>query len=140
MLVIFSLGVARAFQKTVSPPLVRSAFRRLRHLPEFSWLTGSRPREFGGRPVFAGIHSKRQSSSAPAPEIPRLDYAFAFDIDGVLMLGSNPIPAGVRAMQLLSERRIPFILLTNGGGKWEEDRVAELSERLGVNVPPSSVY
>lgn len=66
---------------------------------------------------------------------PKLDYAFAFDIDGVLMLGKNAIPAGARALQKLSERKIPFILLTNGGGKFETDRVAELSERLGVNVP-----
>ena len=65
-----------------------------------------------------------------------MDYAFAFDIDGVLMLGSNAIPAGARALKLLQEKKIPYILLTNGGGKWEPDRVAELSDRLGVNVPP----
>jgi hypothetical protein len=62
------------------------------------------------------------------------DYAFAFDIDGVLMLGSNPILAGKRALKVLHERQIPYILLTNGGGKWEPDRVAELSRHLGVNV------
>ena len=51
------------------------------------------------------------------------------------MLGSNAIPAGARALKVLEERKIPYILLTNGGGKWEPDRVAELSDRLGVNVP-----
>jgi HAD superfamily hydrolase (TIGR01450 family) len=65
-----------------------------------------------------------------------LDYAFAFDIDGVLMLGKSAIPAGARALKLLHERKIPYILLTNGGGKYESDRVAELSEHLGVNVAP----
>lgn len=65
---------------------------------------------------------------------PKLDYALAFDIDGVLMLGSDAIPAGAKALQLLEKRKIPYILLTNGGGKWEHDRVAELSDRLGVNV------
>jgi len=65
---------------------------------------------------------------------PSLDYAFAFDIDGVLMLGSNAIPAGARALKRLHEKKIPYILLTNGGGKHESDRVAELSDRLGVNV------
>jgi ribonucleotide monophosphatase NagD (HAD superfamily) len=63
-----------------------------------------------------------------------LDYALAFDIDGVLMLGTDAIPAGAKALQLLEKRKIPYILLTNGGGKWEPDRVAELSDRLGVNV------
>jgi len=72
---------------------------------------------------------------------PKLDYAFAFDIDGVLMLGSTPIPAGARALKRLHERKIPYILLTNGGGKYESDRVAELSHHLGVNVPyPPSRY
>jgi Haloacid dehalogenase-like hydrolase len=65
---------------------------------------------------------------------PKLDYAFAFDIDGVLLLGSNPIPAGVRALKRLEEKKIPYILLTNGGGKWEPDRVAELCRLLGANV------
>ena len=69
---------------------------------------------------------------------PKLDYAFAFDIDGVLMLGSNPIPAGARALKTLHDRKIPYILLTNGGGKFEADRVAELSNYLGVNVPTPS--
>ena len=50
------------------------------------------------------------------------------------MLGSNAIPAGARALKRLHENKIPYILLTNGGGKWEPDRVAELSDRLGVNV------
>lgn len=50
------------------------------------------------------------------------------------MLGSNAIPAGARALRRLQEKKIPYILLTNGGGKWEHDRVAELSDRLGVNV------
>ena len=68
---------------------------------------------------------------------PNLDYAFAFDIDGVLMLGSSPIPAGARALKMLHARRIPYILLTNGGGKYESDRVAELSHHLGVNVQPT---
>ena len=51
------------------------------------------------------------------------------------MLGSHAIPAGARALKRLQENKIPYILLTNGGGKWELDRVAELSDRLGVNVP-----
>ena len=52
------------------------------------------------------------------------------------MLGTDAIPAGAKALQLLEKRKIPYILLTNGGGKWEPDRVAELSDRLGVNVFP----
>ena len=50
------------------------------------------------------------------------------------MLGHNAIPAGSRALKRLEEKKIPYILLTNGGGKGEADRVTELSGRLGVNV------
>jgi len=83
------------------------------------------------RDTFRSVH--RGKHNVPIVN-PVLDYAFAFDIDGVLMLGSNAIPAGTKALKLLNEKKIPYILLTNGGGKWEHDRVAELSDRLGVNV------
>jgi ribonucleotide monophosphatase NagD (HAD superfamily) len=55
------------------------------------------------------------------------------------MLGSKAIAAGARALKILEEKKIPYILLTNGGGKWEADRVAELSHHLGANVPSSSL-
>ncbi len=35
-------------------------------------------------------------------------------------------------MKYLHAHHIPFILLTNGGGKHEEDRVRELSRKFGV--------
>jgi hypothetical protein len=84
------------------------------------------------RDTFRSTHHGKRDVCVTGP---KLDYAFAFDIDGVLMLGSNTIPAGARALKILHERKIPYILLTNGGGKWEPDRVAELSDYLGVNVP-----
>jgi hypothetical protein len=84
-------------------------------------------------------HLQHPAKRAPHTSRPTLDYAFAFDIDGVLMLGSNAIQAGANALKVLEEKKIPYILLTNGGGKWEADRVAELSQRLGVNVFPFSI-
>ncbi|KAK0919992.1 hypothetical protein LTR57_010222 [Friedmanniomyces endolithicus] len=62
------------------------------------------------------------------------DYAFAFDIDGVLLRSSNPLPGAHEALTYLQRQRIPFILLTNGGGKSETERVAELSEKLDVEL------
>ncbi|KAK7750413.1 hypothetical protein SLS62_007601 [Diatrype stigma] len=59
-------------------------------------------------------------------------FAFAFDIDGVLLHLAEPIPGAPETLRHLQENQIPFILLTNGGGKHDADRVAELSERLGV--------
>ncbi|KAL2065851.1 hypothetical protein VTL71DRAFT_3521 [Oculimacula yallundae] len=59
-------------------------------------------------------------------------FAFAFDIDGVLLRSSKPLPGATEALLYLEKHNIPFILLTNGGGKLESERVTELSERLGV--------
>jgi ribonucleotide monophosphatase NagD (HAD superfamily) len=39
----------------------------------------------------------------------------------------------------LQERGIPFILLTNGGGKHESERVAEISEKLQIPLDPSVI-
>ncbi|KAK5679550.1 hypothetical protein LTS10_008371 [Elasticomyces elasticus] len=61
-------------------------------------------------------------------------YAFAFDIDGVLLRSSNPIPGAHDALTYLQRNRIPFILLTNGGGKSETERVEELSQKLDVEL------
>lgn len=34
----------------------------------------------------------------------------------------------------MQDNHIPFILLTNGGGKHERERAADLSEKLGVQL------
>ncbi|CAI4211195.1 unnamed protein product [Parascedosporium putredinis] len=59
-------------------------------------------------------------------------FAFAFDIDGVLLHVAKPIPGASETLQFLHDNNIPFILLTNGGGKHESERVADLSLKLGV--------
>ncbi|KAK3310869.1 HAD-like domain-containing protein [Chaetomium strumarium] len=59
-------------------------------------------------------------------------FAFAFDIDGVLLHVSKPIPGATEVLRFLNDYNIPFILLTNGGGKHETERVSDLGEKLGV--------
>ena len=88
-------------------------------------------RNVAARFVHSGPHGKRHHPHALGQ---KLDYAFAFDIDGVLMLGKKPIPAAQRALKILEHRKIPYIQLTNGGGKLERERTAELSDKLGVPV------
>ncbi|KAK5134464.1 hypothetical protein LTR04_004704, partial [Oleoguttula sp. CCFEE 6159] len=53
-------------------------------------------------------------------------------IDGVLLRSSTALPRAHAALSFLQRRRIPFVLLTNGGGKHEAERVAELSRKLDV--------
>lgn len=50
----------------------------------------------------------------------------------MLLRTTTPIPRARESLQFLHSRKIPFILLTNGGGKLESDRVDDLSARLGV--------
>ncbi|KAK5111888.1 hypothetical protein LTR62_004620 [Meristemomyces frigidus] len=64
-------------------------------------------------------------------------YAFAFDIDGVLLRSSTPLPGARNALRYLQRQRVPFILLTNGGGRSETERVQDLSEKLDVELDVS---
>lgn len=50
------------------------------------------------------------------------------------MRSSAPISGAAEALAYLHKHNIPFILLTNGGGKHESARVAELSKKLGVTL------
>jgi hypothetical protein len=53
-------------------------------------------------------------------------------IDGVLLLGDEPLPGATETLLFLQNNSIPFVLLTNGGGKTEAARVAHLTEKLKV--------
>lgn len=81
----------------------------------------------------------------------------------MLIQGEKAIPAVKRAFQVLdgdnlfgqcvhgslepsyltlipSDRKIPYILLTNGGGIAEEERCRRLTKQLGVEVRTSHFY
>ncbi|OQN95623.1 hypothetical protein B0A48_18222 [Cryoendolithus antarcticus] len=68
-------------------------------------------------------------------------YAFAFDIDGVLIRGGRPIPEAIEAMKVLNGQnvygvKIPYIFVTNGGGKTEQERCIQLSKQMEIEVSP----
>jgi ribonucleotide monophosphatase NagD (HAD superfamily) len=52
----------------------------------------------------------------------------------VLLHVAKPIPGAPEALRYLQDNNIPFILLTNGGGKHESDRVRDLNEKLGTHL------
>ncbi|KAK1580648.1 HAD-superfamily subfamily IIA hydrolase [Colletotrichum navitas] len=69
-------------------------------------------------------------------------FAFAFDIDGVLIRGGRAIPEAIEAMKVLNGEneygiQIPYIFLTNGGGKTEEERCADLSKQMQIDISPA---
>ncbi|KUI65678.1 hypothetical protein VM1G_01107 [Cytospora mali] len=62
------------------------------------------------------------------------DFAFAFDIDGVLVRGKVPIPGAKQALEALQANSIPFILLTNGGGLTEAGHAERVGQRLTMQI------
>ncbi|KAI9701327.1 MAG: hypothetical protein M1820_006549 [Bogoriella megaspora] len=87
-------------------------------------------------------YTSRSSSPTTPPETHVTDqFAFAFDIDGVLIRGGKPIPEAVEAMKQLNGHneygvKVPYIFVTNGGGKTEQERCTQLSEQLEIEVSP----
>lgn len=71
-------------------------------------------------------------------------YAFAFDIDGVLIRGPETIPQAPQALRMLNGEnkyniKVPYIFITNGGGRSEKARCKDLSKRLGITVTEDQV-
>ncbi|RDA95295.1 hypothetical protein CP533_3497 [Ophiocordyceps camponoti-saundersi (nom. inval.)] len=79
----------------------------------------------------------RQFSSAklnkPSSGSSLSDFAFAFDIDGVLYRGSQPIPSARAALQTVRSLGVRYVFLTNGGGVSEDVKVDSLNRRLGFS-------
>lgn len=82
------------------------------------------------------------SPGSTPPETSVTDkYAFAFDIDGVLIRGGRPIPEAIEAMKMLNGQneygiQVPYIFVTNGGGKTEAERCLQLSQQMEIEVSP----
>ncbi|SCV02499.1 LAME_0H01904g1_1 [Lachancea meyersii CBS 8951] len=71
-------------------------------------------------------------------------YAFAFDIDGVIVRGPETIPEAREALRMLNGHnkyniKVPYIFITNGGGRSEKARCKDLSKRLGITVTEDQV-
>ncbi|KJR82698.1 uncharacterized protein SPSK_03304 [Sporothrix schenckii 1099-18] len=111
----------------------------------------SHGRRATSRSSWSAIQRQRQrrafstpATSSPFPFPPSTSsqdrippFAFAFDIDGVLLHVNEPISGAAAALRYLHRQNIPFILLTNGGGRYEADRVADLQRRLGLDTDPN---
>ncbi|GKT90449.1 HAD-superfamily subfamily IIA hydrolase [Colletotrichum tofieldiae] len=96
----------------------------------------------------AGSSALGSPAGALSPVTPTIDapvadsFAFAFDIDGVLIRGGRAIPEAVEAMKVLNGDneygiQIPYIFLTNGGGKTEEERCGDLSKQMEIDISPA---
>ena len=55
-------------------------------------------------------------------------------IDGVLLHASKPLPGAASVLKHIQSLQIPFILLTNGGGRLDRVRADDLARRLDVDI------
>ena len=62
-----------------------------------------------------------------------------FDIDGVLLRGGTALPGAAAALARLDAARVPWLLLTNGGGELEAVKAAKVSHILGRRIAPEQV-
>jgi HAD superfamily hydrolase (TIGR01456 family) len=61
------------------------------------------------------------------------------DIDGVLLRGDTVLAGSAEGLALLEEHNIPFIFVTNGGGKSETEKSRSLSEKLSTDIRSDQV-
>jgi 4-nitrophenyl phosphatase len=86
------------------------------------------------------------SSARPAVVLKRLrtSRAFVFDMDGTLVLGDktnhhlNPLPGALEITTWLSDRRVPFVLFTNGTAHTPQQYVGMLRD-VGFPLPDNGV-
>ncbi|XP_062472585.1 haloacid dehalogenase-like hydrolase domain-containing 5 isoform X2 [Pezoporus occidentalis] len=71
-------------------------------------------------------------------------FGFLFDVDGVLVRGSQVVPAARLAFQRLADSsgrlRVPVVFLTNAGNCLRSARAQELSHALGLQPPPTTGF
>ncbi|KAJ5103372.1 phosphatidyl synthase [Penicillium argentinense] len=89
----------------------------------------------------SGEETPQIATPLTPPMVTSADFAFVFDIDGVLLRGGKPIPEAVQAMKYINGENpwgvtVPYVFLTNGGGKTEAERCLDLSRQLELDVHP----
>ncbi|KAF5640308.1 cat eye syndrome critical region 5 precursor [Fusarium tjaetaba] len=60
------------------------------------------------------------------------EFAFAFDIDGVLYQGRNRVEGAEKVIKMLRSNGIRYVFLTNGGCVPEDKKAETLQERLQI--------
>lgn len=102
-------------------------------------MAGRLMRSSSSMPRAATQFSARPLSSSSSPPTPLHEKGFCFDIDGVLLRGYELLPRAREALLRLAQARIPFLLVTNGGGEVEWRKALALSKVLGVRIHPEQL-
>jgi 4-nitrophenyl phosphatase len=65
---------------------------------------------------------------------------FLIDLDGTLYAGHNAIPHALDFINLLQQKKLPFLLLTNNSSRLPEEVAAHLLEVSGIQVAASDIF
>jgi 4-nitrophenyl phosphatase len=65
---------------------------------------------------------------------------FLIDLDGTLYSGNNPIPQAYEFIELLQQKKLPFLLLTNNSSRLPEEVAAHLLEVSGIQVTTNEIF
>jgi HAD superfamily hydrolase (TIGR01456 family) len=79
------------------------------------------------------------SASAARAAAATPPVGMAFDIDGVLIRGAAELPGARDSLLRLAAARVPYVLLTNGGGEPEAVKAAKLSSLLRLPIHPDQL-
>src|SRR4051794_36444684 len=82
-------------------------------------------------PGFVGALSAGGSMSNPRN--------YVMDMDGVIVLGSQPVPGAAEFIQRLREKSLRFLVLTNNSIYTPRD-LANRLRYLGIDVPDDAIY
>ncbi len=84
--------------------------------------------------------SPAPAAPAPHPETPLVEAydLVILDLDGVLLLGEEPIPAAVETLAALRRAGHPLVFATNNASRSPEE-VAALLTRIGMPADPAEV-
>lgn len=100
--------------------------------------------QFGSHGALTSLTQLRISPKTEITHKRVANYAFAFDIDGVIVRGPQTIPEASEALKMLNGDNkynitVPYIFVTNGGGRSEQARCEDLTRRLGIEVTKEQV-
>jgi 4-nitrophenyl phosphatase len=65
---------------------------------------------------------------------------FLIDLDGTLYNGHNPIPEAYEFINLLQQKKLPFLLLTNNSSRLPKEVAEHLHEVSGIKVAVNEIF
>ncbi len=66
-------------------------------------------------------------------------HAFVLDMDGTIFLGERLLPGAQAFFEMLTQKQIPYLLLTNNSSK-AKTQYAQKLQRLGLSIPESHIF